>query len=119
MNVREAASKYRALQNEALSLARELRPLAKRSRDLFKKALNLQYRLESDDGLYLKGADGDDHPDGWNTGVLFRLGDFNYGAVEIGPDCEPVSMAETLLRNLADEPFTRRVGKVAKTELVK
>lgn len=103
MNVREAASEYRGLQKEALSLARELRPLAKRSRELFKKALSLASRLDGSEELYVK--------DGWNDFILLRLYDFDYGVVKIGPENEPVSMAETLLRNLADEPFVRRGRK--------
>ena len=77
MTTKELKKKYLALQEEARSLDKELKPLLKRYRSICRKANSLANVADNDKELYtFDQTTRQNEPDGWNINILFRLSDF-------------------------------------------
>lgn len=77
MTTRELKKRYTALQEEARSLAKEMKPLLRRYRSICRKANSLATVVDNDKELYtFDKTTRQNEPDGWNINILFRLSDF-------------------------------------------
>lgn len=110
-HVKKFGERYRALQQEGKSLRAELKPLLAKFVRFCEKCRALYEKGDNDRRLYKP----DPHPlshtdelieDGWNSGVLFRLGDFDHYAF-----VESANFLDTLLYDLVYTPFVKRNGK--------
>lgn len=77
MTTSELKKRYTALQEEARSIDKELKPLLRRYRSICRKANSLATVADNDKELYtFDKTTRQNEPAGWNINILFRLGDF-------------------------------------------
>ena len=77
MTTKELKKRYMALQEEARSIDKELKPLISRYRSICRKSRRLFYVADMDNELYtFDQTTGRNEPNGWNSKILFRLSDF-------------------------------------------
>lgn len=77
MTTTKLKKKYLALQEEAGSLEKELKPLLKRYRSICRKANSLATVVDNDKELYtFDRTTCRNEPNCWNINILFRLSDF-------------------------------------------
>ena len=77
MTTKELKKRYMALQEEARSIDKELKPLLNRYRSICRKSRRLYFEADRCYELYaFDQTIGHYEPDGWNIKILFRLSDF-------------------------------------------